>query len=421
MFVIICAAIVTSLSSPLQKPQTPPDPLDLIYRVELRKTVTIKDSNTNKQRQVTRVKCGTGFRVRNVQGIVTCLHVAALSYDGWSLTVVGQGAARQPKTDQKIKIVRADKAYDLAIISSDEINKWPDNEGFLPGLTDGKPAPIRTFGCPEGIDALEIAGSIVGTKLALGMVPQGNRLSLSFRASPDLNKAFLQIKAKEGAWSRGSSGSPVISEGKLVGVVDGGLSVGSIGWAVPYSSAAFKDSLDSLKGLAKDDTQNLFTTAEYEVDAEEEAAINDIVATIARLFAVSENKFEKVKGKEYDRSDYWVRYVSKEKVFDYPDTLLSYGKGGECYVSGIKNITGADPEDARYKLERFVELIKVAVQKYCNEQPGELKWNLSYDEKYPGKSQFRQIIFDGNGRTIKIDAIQDDQKRCYVYLGVGVK
>jgi hypothetical protein len=205
----------------------------------------------------------TGFRVKGLAGIVTALHgvagcntIFARSDDDWF---------------GDLTIARVDIENDLALLWSAPLAKRvTDGLKVLvttPGQVDSKHyANIVAIGFPLNLPkARRIEDVRVLDRTALVNLLPNNYVNIfDDRKSPALDAPALSLQA---LLSPGTSGAPLInSDGYVVGVVEGGLGIGSgIAWAIPWDVVRLQSVSQKLSArlneLAKKDPQLAFSIA----------------------------------------------------------------------------------------------------------------------------------------------------------------
>lgn len=170
----------------------------------------------------------SGFKINGIPGIVTSLHGVL----GQKNFLIRNNASVRYKSN--IRISKISIAHDLAIVTSEEIDK-------IGGGLDVRTTPLTSneqlaaIGFPSGIDwiktDLKLEPSIEAPLTTV--CDDESRPLLAARQSPDVNERVLKI---DGSLSPGYSGAPIVDiNGKVIGVGLGGVRGGApgISWAIP--------------------------------------------------------------------------------------------------------------------------------------------------------------------------------------------
>ncbi|MCI5141569.1 MAG: serine protease [Candidatus Electrothrix sp. ATG1] len=172
----------------------------------------------------------TGFLLRGKKGVITALHGVV-----GCKNIIAVGGET---TYFDLKLIRADIAHDIAILSSTELQRIQQfNSSSLPTAA---PQPsyegLYLIGYPLGLPH-PISGNInirIPPLTELWkLLPVSNVRILKERNSPDISINVLNL---EGTALPGQSGAPLINgENQVVGIINGGLRGGTVGvsWAIP--------------------------------------------------------------------------------------------------------------------------------------------------------------------------------------------
>ncbi len=191
-------------------------------------------------------RTGTGFRVKEITGIITSLHLVSNCS-----TVM----ASSSHGTLQLTLTRVDIEHDAALLTESR-QGTPQSTGLASAtiskeLRDGKiiayplsiRSPIRTtiqFATPPLRELREL-------------LPPNALGQLSKRASPSVD---IRVLVLEGTVVPGQAGAPVFDDsGSVIGIVNGGLQAGGgIAWAVPLQDIQWTPAAsvsDRLKSLDK--------------------------------------------------------------------------------------------------------------------------------------------------------------------------
>lgn len=180
----------------------------------------------------------TGFRVKDqaLIGIVTALHGVAGCK---TINAIPDGDASLVD----LTITQVDIARDVALLGSKQLDALPldglepeleTNESVYEGLQIvGYHSGIARQAPPEAVTLREITD-------LFDLVPDPLLRALGKRRSPALDIKVLNIS---GNLLPGHSGAPILSgEGRVVGVGNGGIDLGRVGWgwAIPWQDIDWK-------------------------------------------------------------------------------------------------------------------------------------------------------------------------------------
>lgn len=197
----------------------------------------------------------TGFRVNDPdrKGIITALHGVA----GCSVITARAGVG---EIYTSLYVGAVDVESDVALLSSQDLQSR-GAEGLTP--LDGVPweqiKKVRVYGHPFG--TAEHGDELTVREPALRPleddVPATETLGkLQLRSSPSTKQRILSL---QGPLEPGHSGAPILYQGKLIAIANGGLFGGTagLGWAVPYegvrlTSASKSPRLPMLASLSPD-------------------------------------------------------------------------------------------------------------------------------------------------------------------------
>ena len=172
----------------------------------------------------------TAFRVQGVSGLVTALHGVA---DCETITAISD------VTDERLEgltLAEVDIARDIAIVSA-SAGDLADSGYDVADANNTVYRELEVIGYPYGREKQAFVTSITITEReALANIVRGPDRSRAFiaRKSPSLDIEVFNLQAST---VPGHSGAPVITaDGKLLGMVDGGLKEGTIevAWAIPW-------------------------------------------------------------------------------------------------------------------------------------------------------------------------------------------
>lgn len=194
---------------------------------------TIKASGC-KSDQSSTIRIQTGFKIKESEGIMTALHGVC----GCKFISAIDGEGNQI---HNLKIQSLDVDRDVALIGRERMGL--SNESGLvvssSPLTQigGKTGIV--YGHPQNIDRITLDHSVRIRNIPLVELKElaknkKARSMLVLRNSPRIN---IEVISVEGFVQGGLSGGPLMVEGHLLGILNGGLNqgVGGIGWAVPIS------------------------------------------------------------------------------------------------------------------------------------------------------------------------------------------
>ena len=183
----------------------------------------------------------TGFKIAGQAGIITSLHGVV----GARKIVVTEANNLNSYLDD-IKITYWDVANDLCILNSKSISEILINKGlttrsqFSKQTLNGVHVIIKGF--PWSVPQYQTVNAILDGDNSVtnlyNLIPKSDdREALSNRKSPDLAQQVINI---HGEIAPGHSGSPVLFENQVIGIVDGGLLLGpGYAWAIPYGNIHF--------------------------------------------------------------------------------------------------------------------------------------------------------------------------------------
>lgn len=267
----------------------------------------------------------TGFRLKGQAGIVTALHGVV----GCSVKAQSDG---QVILRQKLDILAVDVAADIALLSSSELRRLPD-QGFrsAPAARVLGGAKVTVWGHPLGV-------TLKNTNLTVRRPPI--ELLRTFLTDPDLRERMLQrdspspklgVLSLDGILLPGDSGAPILDDqGRVIGVANGGLQggLGGLNWAIPIDSIDWQradgnqrlnqlkhmnSSLFSFQPLKKPTKPDTFTDA------------NSIVQELSELAASNINPYSTPPDGEYKT---FVKLSSSQACVLYVETRR-FGGGNE--------------------------------------------------------------------------------------------
>lgn len=181
----------------------------------------------------------TGFKLKNEKGIITALHGVA-GYEG-KISVTS--AATGKTINDNIFIVKVDIAHDICVISSKLIDVFPSGEGYIANdkyiTSDLRGKTVKVVGFPLGMGAkqnidvkLDNDNPVIELQSYL---PPSVAVAISNRKSPHPE---IDIIPLHGSVVPGHSGAPVLYQDRVIGMADGGLKSGTVGfgWAIMMGS-----------------------------------------------------------------------------------------------------------------------------------------------------------------------------------------
>jgi hypothetical protein len=183
----------------------------------------------------------TGFKLAGQRGIVTTLHGVA-SYK--RITVASMNA--NVLYDDQVKIAYFDLAKNVCIISSASIDAIPQASGLR--LSPVNPisrlngANVVIKGFPLSVPQYQTINATLdgdhGLEHLSNLLPAGgSRAALAKRRSPDIDQSVINL---HGNIYPGHSGSPILYNNEVIGIVDGGLLVGpGYAWGIVYNEVNF--------------------------------------------------------------------------------------------------------------------------------------------------------------------------------------
>jgi hypothetical protein len=161
----------------------------------------------------------TAFRVKGIKGLVTALH-GVLHCKEYVTDL-------PPPAHESLYLDKANLDYDVAILSSDEVIHSPD-QGFEIATSEPKgsePVHIPSF-VENSLRVYTSPGMVDQSPMVAWKDTNGAAKNLieSRKGSPNSASPFIALHDLEIA--PGASGAPVLNaDGKLLGIVDGGLEV----------------------------------------------------------------------------------------------------------------------------------------------------------------------------------------------------
>ncbi|MCW5212850.1 DUF1566 domain-containing protein [Desulfobulbus sp. TB] len=178
-----------------------------------------------------------GNIVQGKSGIITALH-----------GVVGRQSIsardfQRGKSFHDLKIIAVDIDHDLALLSSDKLQKEKEGFNFPKQKTSYKGIEIRCIGYPFDVPGQQLKKQLSihsDPEILSYFVPANVSSWLGKRGSPNPSLKALNI---EGQLLPGYSGAPILNNrDEVVGVADGGLQIGSaMSWAIPYDQIRWID------------------------------------------------------------------------------------------------------------------------------------------------------------------------------------
>lgn len=195
-------------------------------------------SYNNSEKSKTNTSTGFIYKENGkVVGIVTALHAVC-------------GCQAISAEDQfgkdffSLKVIKADIGNDIALLTSDEILK-NFNTGFEfsslnPSDLANKKISMLSYpyGVESVIDTKEARVRETPTLLLKKFVKTDIESSLQKRGSPNINNSVLNLQLEI---PPGCSGAPILFDGKVIGIANGGLDEGRthVCWAIPSKNIRF--------------------------------------------------------------------------------------------------------------------------------------------------------------------------------------
>jgi hypothetical protein len=236
----------------------------------------------------------TGFRVQGIKGIITSLH----SVTGCK-TIRSSTPYENRILKDSLKIIKVDFHRDLAILSSSELDKQPDNIGLTISLDVdfSRLTRLAVIGYPIGIDIKEqrtsLEARIPSYERLADIVDPATRSMLKDRNSPSLETKVINL---QGFLLPGHSGAPILDENdKVIGVGCGGLRDGSAGhgWAVTLRNAEWLSVEDTkvaarIEILAKKPKESFFAIVQKKEDI---AKLSDEIRRLQDILKAKKGTF----------------------------------------------------------------------------------------------------------------------------------
>lgn len=212
----------------------------------------------------------TGFRVRNLKGIVTALHGVL-----GCKTITAQPGGNGPTFDNLI-IGKVDIKRDVALLWSESLNQTQaQGLEILLSPKANDYIGLQVIGYPFGLFRQKPTVDVKVTELTeLGnLLPEEAMPAIGKRASPALDIKVFSVQAH---LVPGHSGAPLMTQaGRVMGVGNGGIDLGRVemAWVIPWSAIEWKTVstrvsqevswLDAqrLTDLEKNDPQLIFSFA----------------------------------------------------------------------------------------------------------------------------------------------------------------
>ena len=183
----------------------------------------------------------TGFKVAGQDGIVTALHGVA----GAKRITVSK-MSNETIYDDDVKIILWDLSKDICLISSSSINKIPKETGLklssIKKISKLNGVKVVIKGFPWSMPQYQTINVDVdgdhGIELLQNLLPaDSSRSVLVKRKSPDIQQNVINL---HGDIYPGHSGSPILYNNEVIGMVDGGLLLGSgYAWGIIYEQIKF--------------------------------------------------------------------------------------------------------------------------------------------------------------------------------------
>ena len=211
----------------------------------------------------------TGFRVKDLKGIVTALHGVVGCIGGNIRARVG---GTSHNYINNLHISRVDIERDVVLLTSYESGNGK-SDGFRTSNQRADSGKVSVIGYPLGMneqlasEQLRIRANKPLIRLNSLIKDHAIRTELEERKSPDLKTSVLNI---EGHLLHGHSGAPILNEEhQVVGIANGGLKDATVEivWAIPWHAVKWQDVQQiqpELDHLAKLLTLMSFSTAASE-------------------------------------------------------------------------------------------------------------------------------------------------------------
>jgi S1-C subfamily serine protease len=184
----------------------------------------------------------TGFRVKNLPGIVTALHGVA-----GCRTITALSGVEGIVFDQMF-IGKVDISRDMALLWSEGI-AINNVDGLKPigSIASDSYIGVQVLGYPQELfGQIDTSVKIAETTVLLRILPEKAIHLVDRRGSPAIGVRVLRI---EGNLQPGHSGAPLLNRNKqVIGVGNGGLDTGrvGIGWAIPWRDIVWRTVSDRL-------------------------------------------------------------------------------------------------------------------------------------------------------------------------------
>jgi tetratricopeptide (TPR) repeat protein len=225
----------------------------------------------------------TGFRLKGTKGIVTALHGVTPNH---GITAKSAGGL----VFLKLRILKADVARDLAILSCPELEALPaDGLDLLPRKQWKSQERVFVFGYPEPISvrnlvtALDVRPHRPFETLTV-LVGPANAELLQKRTSP--NPAY-EVLSLNGFLLPGHSGAPILdrtgNDARVLAVGNGGLKGKGICWAIPLDQAELKPLTESDLPAQLRNTSTSFFSALGTKPAETDRGLDELKVQIMSL------------------------------------------------------------------------------------------------------------------------------------------
>ena len=222
----------------------------------------------------------TGFRVQSllpggkaVKGILTSLHGVSECTDQSTIDAI---RADEKVWVKSLKIVLVDVDSDVAVLDSQELST--NKEGFesAPARILEEKESVKVWGYPRGVERFDRSFVVDSPPLRVLREVASDlfRGVLEQRRSPHPGNDVLVII---GNAAPGSSGGPVLANGKVVGLLAGGVGELNLSWVIPIervnlelrSKPAISKRLSELLTLnLGDDVRRSLFAGEYLDDSE---------------------------------------------------------------------------------------------------------------------------------------------------------
>lgn len=257
----------------------------------------------------------TAFKVEGKDGLVTALH-GVVNARLITATSITDGLIYSD-----LRITQIDIAHDIAVVSSTEIKNL-DLVGFKVGssnsdLISGKELRMRGYyydaNEQENITVVASEKPFVFLK---NIIKGEQREILNSRRSPELGSIVLWMN---GNIIPGNSGAPILMDGKVIAIANGGLEAGTVGrcWGIPITylqNCVLHEPLtQKYIELEKHQKQYPFLFA-YEPVLGLTVAEKKFCQILDTMRFSVYNNFEDIIGKNIGDGDIYTQYSTKKEI-----------------------------------------------------------------------------------------------------------